>query len=81
MVVDIEAVHGVAVTTRASVDTDALALFGGEAVEHFIVEVDESVEELGAGPGVARVVLGGEAAFCEVDAEEMRGQSFAKGKF
>ena len=61
--------HGVAVTAGAGVDADVLALFGREAVKDFVVEINEGVEEFGAGPGVARVVFGGEATFCEVDAE------------
>lgn len=44
-------------------------LLGAEAVEHFVVERDECGEELAAGPGVARVVFGGEAAFGEVDGD------------
>ena len=75
MVVDIEAVHGVAVAARAGVDPDVLALFRCEAVEDFVVEVDESIEKFGAGPGIARVVLGGKATFCEVDAAEKGSQS------
>ena len=43
-------------------DADVGALGGGEAGQDAVVEVDEGLEEGGAGPGVAGVVLGREAA-------------------
>lgn len=52
----------VAVAARAGVDADVGALGGGEAGQDAVVEVEEGLGEGGAGPGVAGVVLGGEAA-------------------
>jgi hypothetical protein len=69
MVVDVIAVHGIAVAAGTGVDSYIFAFVRGEAVEDFVVEVDEGVEQFGAGPGVAGVVLGGEASFGEVDAD------------
>ena len=69
MVVDFAGVDGIAVTAGAGVDADVAAFFGAEAVEDFVVEVDEGVEKFGACPGVAGVVFGGEATFGEVDAD------------
>ena len=68
MVVDVEAVHGVAVAAGTGVDADVLPLFCRKTVEDLVVEVDEGVEKFGIGPGVAGVVFGGEAAFRKVDA-------------
>ena len=55
-------VDRVAVAAGAGVDADVGALGGGEAGQDAVVEVDEGLEEGGAGPGVAGVVFGGEAA-------------------
>lgn len=52
-------VDGVAVAAGAGVDTDVGAFGGAEAGEDFVVQVDKRFEEGGAGPRVARVVLGG----------------------
>ena len=52
----------VAVAAGAGVDADVGALGGGEAGQDAVVEVDEGLEEGGAGAGVAGVVFGGEAA-------------------
>ena len=45
---------------------------GGEAVDHAVVEVDELLEHVLVGPGVARVVLVREAALGEVDRDAHR---------
>ncbi len=55
-------VDGIAVAAGAGVDADVCALRGCEAGEDAVVEVDKGVEEGGAGPGVAGVVFGGQAA-------------------
>ena len=49
-------VYGVAVAAGAGVDADVGAVGGAEAGEDEVVEVDEGVEEGGAGPGVTGVV-------------------------
>ena len=46
MVVNVEAVNGVAVASRARVDADSLALLPGEPREGEVVQLDEAVEEL-----------------------------------
>lgn len=71
MVVDVLAVHAVAVTAGARVDADVGALLGGEAVEDLVVQVNEGLEEVGASPRVARVLLGGQTALSEVDADAL----------
>ena len=53
----------VAVAAGAGVDANVGAFEGGEAGENEVVEGDEGLEEGGAGPGVAGVVLGCQAAF------------------
>ena len=68
MIVDVEGVYGVAVSAGSGLDADVPALVRSKAVQDFVVEVDEGVEELSASPGVARVVFCGESAFCKVDA-------------
>lgn len=53
---------GVAVAARASVDANVGTFRSGETGENFVVEVYKSFEEGSASPGIARVVLGSEAA-------------------
>ena len=50
-------------------DANVDPLLGAEAVQDFVVEGDECVEELTARPGVARVVFRREPAFGEVDGD------------
>ena len=52
----------VAVAPGAGVDADVGAFGGGEAGQDAVVEVDEGLEEGGAGPGVAGVVFWRRAA-------------------
>lgn len=47
----------VAVAAGAGVDADVCTLGGGGAGQDAVVEVDEGLEEGGAGPGVAGVVF------------------------
>ncbi len=68
-VVDLLAVHTVAVAPRAGVHADVHALRGRKAVEHFVDQVDEGLQQVRARPWVARVLLGCEAALGEVDAD------------
>lgn len=72
MVVNVLAVDAVAVAAGAGVDADVLALVGGEAVEDLVVQVDECLEQVGAGPRVARVLLRGQTTLGEVDADALR---------
>ena len=67
LVGDFLGVHGVAVAARAGVDADVDPLLGAEAVDHAVVEVDELLEHVLVGPGVAAVVLVREPALGEVD--------------
>lgn len=53
----------VAVAAGAGMDADVGALRSGEAGQDAVVEVDEGLEQGGAGPGVAGVVFGCQAAF------------------
>lgn len=72
VVVNVLAVDAVAVAAGAGVDADVLALVGGEAVEDLVVQVDECLEQVGAGPRVARVLLRGQTTLGEVDADALR---------
>jgi hypothetical protein len=72
VVIDVVAVDRVAVAAGTGVDADILAFVGGEAVEHFVVKVDEGVEQFGAGPGVSGIVFGRESSLSEVDADAFR---------
>ena len=63
---------GVHVAARARVDADVRALLGREAGEHAVVEVDEVLEHVLAGPGVARVVLVRQPPLGEVDRDAHR---------
>ena len=51
-------VDRVAVAAGAGVDADFGALGRGKAGQDAVVEVDEGLEEGGAGPGVVGVVFG-----------------------
>ena len=62
LVVDVRAVRRIAVAARAGMDSDALALLGGEPGQRQVVEVDEAVEQMSG-----TVHLHREAAFREVD--------------
>ena len=42
-----------------------------EPVEHLVVQVNECLEQLGASPGVARIILCSETAFREIDADAL----------
>jgi len=57
MIVDIVRVDRIAVTTRAGVYSDVLPLLGSEPVEHFVVEVDECLEELCTCPPAMRCLF------------------------
>jgi hypothetical protein len=50
-------VDTVTVAARASVNADVLPLRRGEAVQNLVVDVNEGLEHLPAGPRIARVVL------------------------
>ena len=63
-VVDILAVERVAVAPGTGVDADVLALLGGEAVEHQVVDLNKPLEHLLSRPRVAGIVLAGESALC-----------------
>jgi hypothetical protein len=49
-----------------------MALLGGEAGEQLVVEVDELLQHVPAGPRVARVVLVGQPALGEVHRDAHR---------
>jgi len=61
-VVDFRAVGGTEIIARASVDPDAPALFGREAREREIFQIDEAVQEVAGG-----IDLYGEPSLGEVD--------------
>ena len=48
---------GVAVSARAGMNTDILALFGRESCEDFVIQVDKGLQQRGPSPGVARVIF------------------------
>lgn len=74
---DLVGVDRVAVAAGAGVDADVGALGSGEAGQDAVVEVDEGLEQGGAGPRVAGVVLGCQAALCIIPST---GVTFSESK-
>ena len=65
-VVDIRAVSRIAIRARAGVHPEALPLLGGEALEHQIVQVDETLQQ-----APTRVQLDRQPPFGEVHLDHM----------
>ena len=72
VVVDVGAVHRVAVAARAGVDADLRSLLGAESGQHPVVELDKVRQHAPAGPRVAGICPGGQAALGEVDGHSRR---------
>jgi len=56
-IVNIYAMHGVAITARTSMDANILALLLRETVKDTVVDVDEGIQESVAGPWVGRIIF------------------------
>lgn len=67
MIRDICAMSAVTIASWARMNADVLPLFSGEVREDFVIEIDESVEQVR--------VLGSHSSICEVDAD-----SFGSGR-
>jgi hypothetical protein len=62
-----EGVHGVAIAAWASVNADVSSLGRGEPIEDLVVEVNERLKHLFAGPWITWVILACKTALGEVD--------------
>jgi hypothetical protein len=66
VVVHIGAVSGIAVTSWTSVNAYVYSFFGREAIQDFVVDVNECLQELSASPRVLGIVSSCEAAFSKI---------------
>lgn len=62
-IVNIHAMHGVAITARTSMDANILALLLRETGKDTVVDVDEGIQEPVAGPWVSRIIFQCETAY------------------